>query len=143
MRNRWTRRSLVVLVFTFFIVVFVDFQLRTSSFTKSNVAHRPSAGARHGSIGQVPSAHSSVYNSSSSINGGGRESKLSENNGGESVAKRVHATQPKLRLDDIYVAVKTTARFHKTRLALLLDTWISRTKAHVSVCLTSHRLMEI
>ncbi|XP_032419167.1 beta-1,3-N-acetylglucosaminyltransferase manic fringe [Xiphophorus hellerii] len=133
MRNRWTRRSLVVLVFTFFIVVFVDFQLRTSSFTKSNVAHRPSAGARHGSIGQVPSAHSSVHNSSSSINGGGRESKLSENNGGESVAERVHATQPKLRLDDIYVAVKTTARFHKTRLALLLDTWISRTKAHTFI----------
>ncbi|XP_014904679.1 beta-1,3-N-acetylglucosaminyltransferase manic fringe [Poecilia latipinna] len=134
MHKRWTRRSLVVLIFTFFIVVFVDFQLRSSSFTKSNVAHHPSAGARHGSIGQVPSAHRSVYNSSSSsIKGGGRESKLNENNGGESVAKRVHATQPKLRLDDIYVAVKTTARFHKTRLALLLDTWISRTKAHTFI----------
>ncbi|XP_008433914.1 beta-1,3-N-acetylglucosaminyltransferase manic fringe [Poecilia reticulata] len=134
MRKRWTRRSLVVLIFTFFIVVFVDFQLRTSSFTKSNVAHRPSAGARHGPIGQVLSAHSSVYNSSSSsIKGDGRESKLNENNGGEWVAKRVHATQPKLRLDDIYVAVKTTARFHKTRLALLLDTWISRTKAHTFI----------
>uniref|UniRef100_A0A3B1K0V5 MFNG O-fucosylpeptide 3-beta-N-acetylglucosaminyltransferase n=1 Tax=Astyanax mexicanus TaxID=7994 RepID=A0A3B1K0V5_ASTMX len=37
-----------------------------------------------------------------------------------------------LRVEDIFIAVKTTGRFHSIRLALLLDTWISRTKKHVS-----------
>ncbi|XP_049331473.1 beta-1,3-N-acetylglucosaminyltransferase lunatic fringe [Astyanax mexicanus] len=30
--------------------------------------------------------------------------------------------------DDIFIAVKTTKKFHKSRLELLLDTWISRNK---------------
>lgn len=38
-----------------------------------------------------------------------------------------------LEIRDIFIGVKTTGRFHKTRLALLLETWISRTKDHVSV----------
>lgn len=127
MRKRWMRRSLLVLTFTFFIYVFVDFQLRTSgSFPKLNAAHRPSPAALHGSIAK--DAQSSVYNSSI-----GRASKLNGNNGEESVAKDAHAAQPKLSLDDIYIAVKTTWRFHETRLALLLDTWISRSKAHTFI----------
>lgn len=129
MRKRWIRRSLLVLIFTFFIIVFVDFQLRTSSssFPKLNTAHRPSPATLHGSIAK--DAQNSVSNSSIR-----RASKLNGNNGEESVAKGAQATLPKLSLDDIYIAVKTTGRFHETRLALLLDTWISRTKAHVSVC---------
>ncbi|XP_077575608.1 beta-1,3-N-acetylglucosaminyltransferase manic fringe-like [Stigmatopora nigra] len=38
-----------------------------------------------------------------------------------------------LRLDDIFIAVKTTGKFHGTRLALLLDTWISTTKTHTFI----------
>ncbi|XP_077425891.1 beta-1,3-N-acetylglucosaminyltransferase manic fringe-like isoform X2 [Vanacampus margaritifer] len=38
-----------------------------------------------------------------------------------------------LRLEDIFIAVKTTGRFHGTRLALLLDTWISTTKTHTFI----------
>ncbi|KAI4890672.1 hypothetical protein NFI96_002020 [Prochilodus magdalenae] len=37
-----------------------------------------------------------------------------------------------LRLHDIFIAVKTTGRFHGSRLELLLDTWISKTKEHVT-----------
>ncbi|XP_001521629.1 beta-1,3-N-acetylglucosaminyltransferase manic fringe [Ornithorhynchus anatinus] len=33
-----------------------------------------------------------------------------------------------LALGDVFVAVKTTRRFHQSRLELLLDTWISRTR---------------
>lgn len=33
---------------------------------------------------------------------------------------------------DIFIAVKTTKKFHKARLELLLDTWISRNKEMVS-----------
>lgn len=39
---------------------------------------------------------------------------------------------PQLSLEQVFIAVKTTGRFHGTRLALLLQTWISRTKAQVS-----------
>uniref|UniRef100_A0A3Q4GYK3 MFNG O-fucosylpeptide 3-beta-N-acetylglucosaminyltransferase n=1 Tax=Neolamprologus brichardi TaxID=32507 RepID=A0A3Q4GYK3_NEOBR len=45
-----------------------------------------------------------------------------------SVPEDAHVSQPELKVEDVYIAVKTTGRFHKTRLALLLETWISRTK---------------
>lgn len=38
-----------------------------------------------------------------------------------------------LRLEDVYIAVKTTGKFRDTRLELLLRTWISRTKAHTYI----------
>ncbi|XP_051940609.1 beta-1,3-N-acetylglucosaminyltransferase manic fringe isoform X2 [Hippocampus zosterae] len=38
-----------------------------------------------------------------------------------------------LRLEDIFISVKTTGRFHGTRLALLLKTWISTTKTHTFI----------
>ncbi|MEQ2161649.1 hypothetical protein GOODEAATRI_011638, partial [Goodea atripinnis] len=131
MRKRWIRRSLLVLIFTFLIIVFVDFQLSTSSFPKLNAAHRPLPSGLRGSILQVSSAAKDAQSSVHSISE--TESKPNENNGEESVFAGAHATLPQLRLDDIYIAVKTTGRFHKTRLELLLDTWISRTKAHTFI----------
>lgn len=41
-------------------------------------------------------------------------------------------TPPTLKMEDIFIAVKTTGKFHNSRLSLLLETWISKTKAHVS-----------
>lgn len=41
------------------------------------------------------------------------------------------APSPPLEPEQIFIAVKTTGRFHGTRLALLLQTWISRTKEQV------------
>uniref|UniRef100_U3DI56 Beta-1,3-N-acetylglucosaminyltransferase n=1 Tax=Callithrix jacchus TaxID=9483 RepID=U3DI56_CALJA len=35
---------------------------------------------------------------------------------------------PELQLGDVFIAVKTTRAFHRLRLELLLDTWVSRTK---------------
>ncbi|KAK7930598.1 hypothetical protein WMY93_006993 [Mugilogobius chulae] len=42
-------------------------------------------------------------------------------------------TEAPLKLEDIYIAVKTTGKFHKTRLALLLQTWMSKTRAHTFI----------
>ncbi|KAM9770534.1 beta-1,3-N-acetylglucosaminyltransferase manic fringe [Menidia menidia] len=131
MRKRWIRRRLLVLIFTFFIIVFVNFQLRTNNFPKLNVGHHPSTVALHSSVQQVPS---SAKDAQSSVNNHphGGESKLNDRRR-QSVSEGAHVTQPRLRLEDIYIAVKTTGRFHKTRLALLLETWISRTKAHTFI----------
>ncbi|EFB26718.1 hypothetical protein PANDA_002488, partial [Ailuropoda melanoleuca] len=40
---------------------------------------------------------------------------------------------PKLRLHDVFIAVKTTRAFHRSRLELLLDTWVSRTREQTFV----------
>lgn len=37
-----------------------------------------------------------------------------------------------LRLHDVFIAVKTTRAFHRSRLELLLDTWVSRTREQVT-----------
>lgn len=37
-----------------------------------------------------------------------------------------------LQLQDVYIAVKTTRAFHHSRLDLLLDTWVSRTREQVT-----------
>lgn len=131
MQKRWIRRKLPVLIFTFFIILYVDFQLRTSSLPKLSAAHYPSPGALHRSIQQAPSpakdAQNPAGNSSSSSSSGDRGRPASDDGTG------AHVTQPKLKLEDIFVAVKTTGRFHKTRLTLLLETWISRTKTHTFI----------
>lgn len=38
----------------------------------------------------------------------------------------------KLELSDIFIAVKTTRKYHKSRLELLIQTWVSRAKKQVS-----------
>lgn len=44
-----------------------------------------------------------------------------------------YRTEGSLSLGDIFIAVKTTKRFHQSRMELLLDTWISRAREQVSV----------
>lgn len=39
---------------------------------------------------------------------------------------------PELQLKDVFIAVKTTRTFHRSRLELLLDTWVSRTREQVT-----------
>ena len=41
------------------------------------------------------------------------------------------ATAPRLRPDDVFIAVKTTRKNHGPRLGLLLRTWISRARRQV------------
>ena len=124
MHKTWTRRRLTVLMFTFFIILFVDLQLRTSDPPKLSVVPAPPAGALQRAIQNAPSASRGAQRPAG---GGSREA-------GHPTTEGPHVTQPKLRQEDIFIAVKTTGRFHKTRLALLVETWISRTKAHVSPC---------
>ncbi|XP_076583471.1 beta-1,3-N-acetylglucosaminyltransferase manic fringe [Chaetodon auriga] len=124
MHKRWICRRLPVLIFTFFIILYVDFQLRTSSLPKLSAAHHPSPGAPLSSIQQAPSPAKDAQSPASNSSSWSR---------GQSGSGGAHVTQQKLKLEDIFVAVKTTGRFHKTRLALLLETWISRTKAHTFI----------
>ncbi|XP_009491295.1 beta-1,3-N-acetylglucosaminyltransferase manic fringe [Pelecanus crispus] len=44
-----------------------------------------------------------------------------------------YRTEGSLTLGDIFIAVKTTKRFHQSRMELLLDTWISRTREQTYV----------
>ncbi|XP_028428469.1 beta-1,3-N-acetylglucosaminyltransferase manic fringe-like [Perca flavescens] len=123
MQKKWIRRRLTVLILTIFIILYVDFQLRTSSPPKLSVAHHPSPFVHQPPIHRALSPATDAQTPSSSSTG----------NGGHPASGVAHVTQPKLKLEDIFVAVKTTGRFHKTRLALLLETWISRTKAHTFI----------
>lgn len=126
MRKRWLLRRLPPLLFTFFLILYVDSQLRTGSHPKlTSVAHHPSAGAPHRFIQQDPSTANEAKKAAGNSSNG---------NEGHPASEGAHVIQPKLKLEDIFIAVKTTGRFHNTRLALLLETWISRTKAHVSMC---------
>lgn len=125
MYKRCIRRWLPVFIFTFFIILYVDFQLRTSSIPKLSAVQRPSPGASHRALQQPPNSHKDARNPAHNSGSSGSR---------HSATEGAHASQPKLKQDDIFIAVKTTGRFHQTRLALLLETWISRTKAHVSLC---------
>lgn len=45
-----------------------------------------------------------------------------------------YRSEGSLTLGDIFIAVKTTKRFHQSRMELLLDTWISQAREQVRVC---------
>ncbi|XP_061868104.1 beta-1,3-N-acetylglucosaminyltransferase manic fringe isoform X1 [Colius striatus] len=69
-----------------------------------------------------------------------QQSKASPEGGGERGQRdpRVHppegySTEGTLTLGDIFIAVKTTKRFHQSRMELLLDTWISRVREQTYV----------
>nr|XP_020473505.1 beta-1,3-N-acetylglucosaminyltransferase manic fringe-like [Monopterus albus] len=132
MNKRWIRRRLPVLIFTFFIILYVDFHLHTNSHPKLSAGHHPSPGAVHHTIQQAPSSpkHAQIP-ARNSCTSGNRQ--ITDGHGGDPAAHGARVTQAKLKQEDIFIAVKTTGRFHKTRLALLLETWISRTKAHTFI----------
>lgn len=50
------------------------------------------------------------------------------------------ATAPRLRPDDVFIAVKTTRKNHGPRLGLLLRTWISRARRQVGPARGPRRL---
>ncbi|KAK5925888.1 hypothetical protein CgunFtcFv8_021505 [Champsocephalus gunnari] len=126
-KKKWIRRKLPTCICTFFIILYVDFQLRSSSLPKLSLAHPLVPGPLQRSIQEAPSParHAQIP--------GGNSSDGRAEDGGHSDSEDAHVTLPKLKLEDIFIAVKTTGRFHETRLALLLETWISRTKAHTFI----------
>lgn len=131
------------MIFTFFIILYVDFQLRTgSSPPRLRVVQAPAPGAPQRAIQQAAAllppasgAHEAAGTNNNSRSNGGNGG--GGGDGGFPVQEDARVTAPPLRQEDIFIAVKTTGRFHATRLALLLETWISRTKAHVSPLLKS------
>lgn len=48
------------------------------------------------------------------------------------------SAKEKLELKDIFIAVKTTRKYHKTRLNLLFQTWISQAKGQVRTHHSTH-----
>uniref|UniRef100_A0A8B9F689 O-fucosylpeptide 3-beta-N-acetylglucosaminyltransferase n=1 Tax=Amazona collaria TaxID=241587 RepID=A0A8B9F689_9PSIT len=60
--------------------------------------------------------------------GGGRRQEDPQVHGPEE-----YRTEGSLTLEDIFIAVKTTKRFHQSRMELLLDTWISRAREQTYV----------
>ncbi|XP_048019809.1 beta-1,3-N-acetylglucosaminyltransferase manic fringe [Megalobrama amblycephala] len=109
--------ALPVFALTLFILVLLDLQLRTRSDQNPTA---PLARERTQSISRTVAVnqHTDVVN---------------EKQKQKRQKWREVKPQPPLELTDIFIAVKTTGRFHKTRLALLLETWISRTKDHTYI----------
>ncbi|KAG7460418.1 beta-1,3-N-acetylglucosaminyltransferase manic fringe-like [Solea senegalensis] len=120
MKRRWIRRRLLVLIFTFFIILYVDFQLNTSNPPKLSAPHGPPS-----PIQQTPSPADDAQKPATHS--------ISSTGGHLTTEDAPVIIQPRVRQEEIFIAVKTTGRFHKTRLALLLETWISRTKAHTFI----------
>lgn len=142
MHKKRILRTLPVLILTFFIIIFVDFKLRT--LPKLNAIHISLPNAFQRSIQEAPSSAkgalnpvqedpSSAKGASNSVRSSDVNEEIDTGRNRLKASERRHATPSPLKLTDIFIAVKTTGRFHKTRLVLLLETWISRTKAHVSV----------
>ncbi|XP_076002947.1 beta-1,3-N-acetylglucosaminyltransferase manic fringe [Genypterus blacodes] len=131
MHKRWILRRLPVFILTFSIILYVDFQLRTSRLPRTSAAHA-SPGAPHRSIQQAPSPAWDSPNAAKG-NGSGNSREARPHRGTSRFSERRHVSPSKLRLEDIFIAVKTTGRFHKTRLALLLETWITKTKTHTFI----------
>ncbi|KAF3688009.1 Beta-1,3-N-acetylglucosaminyltransferase manic fringe [Channa argus] len=129
MRKRWVCRRLPILIFAFFIILYVDFQLRTSSLPKLSAVNHPSPGAAQRAFQQDPSSAKDAQNPATSSSSSIDDNRQS----GHSTSEGARVTQSKLTQEDIFIAVKTTGRFHRTRLALLLETWVSRTKAHTFI----------
>lgn len=70
---------------------------------------------------------------SNDVNKGTTDSKdktvLGRNGGGQSGFRTLES----LELKDIFIAVKTTKKYHRSRLELLIETWISEAKEQVRI----------
>ncbi|XP_015215048.2 beta-1,3-N-acetylglucosaminyltransferase manic fringe [Lepisosteus oculatus] len=141
---------------TLFLVVLVDLQLRTEERLKPGTAGglggsgprqrpsaeltrpeshpaRPPAGKSVRSAQRPDTAAAAMNRSLADLERQieDRRRRLSERAG----QRRTPTPAPSgaLRLQDVFIAVKTTEKFHSTRLALLLETWISRTREHTYI----------
>ncbi|XP_064179753.1 beta-1,3-N-acetylglucosaminyltransferase manic fringe isoform X1 [Anguilla rostrata] len=124
---------------TFFIILLVDLQLRARHSQKSNKAslfrglfvRRPaqdlltSAGEREQKSLDSPLDLAEAPQTGSALR------QVNQPYGRKEIQPRL--LDAHLQLSDIFIAVKTTGRFHSTRLSLLLETWISRTKEHTFI----------
>ncbi|KAM4612280.1 beta-1,3-N-acetylglucosaminyltransferase manic fringe [Polymixia lowei] len=134
MHKRGILRTLPVLVLTFFIILYVDFQLRTRSLAKHNIIGDPSPNALRLTIQEPRSSAKDPSNPARTQQDAAGDPRHQDQLQGRIWSSEGGRVTPSpLKLTDIFIAVKTTGKFHKTRLALLLETWISRTKAHTFI----------
>ncbi|KAM8843373.1 beta-1,3-N-acetylglucosaminyltransferase manic fringe isoform 2-T2 [Synchiropus picturatus] len=116
--KRWVFRTLTFSVVTFIIILYADLQLQTP--TLSEPALRVPAAAALQRTVQRTGPHESTRTRSDSI----RPRKYT---------RHTTSASSKLKIEDVYIAVKTSGKFHKTRLRVILDTWVSITKTHTFI----------
>lgn len=109
-------RALPVVAFTLFVLVLLNLQLRTRS------DQQPGALLAHGLI------RSHAQTSSRTTDRNHHRDAATETQKPDAQSRVETKPKSPVVLSDIFIAVKTTGRFHKSRLALLLETWISQTK---------------
>lgn len=124
-------RALGGVLLTYFVIVLVDLQLRTKNPITTTLAERSVVGPRERQVEDDSLSSKYDFPKDSVKHGDGAQSEISpEKSKVKTNGRSVFRTS--LEPQDIFIAVKTTGRFHRTRLDLLLDTWISITKDHVS-----------
>eukprot|EP00061_Rhincodon_typus_P004924 g23745.t1 len=105
---------------TFLLVALVDYQMREERSGSRLKASRFSVSL---------SGHSSGEEPLSDRGGGAVAGYIGKPRGqvhSRFAAGPLTDREHKVELRDIFIAIKTTRKFHKTRLELLLKTWISR-----------------
>ncbi|XP_010903142.1 beta-1,3-N-acetylglucosaminyltransferase manic fringe [Esox lucius] len=148
MQKKRLLRILPVFILTFSIILFVDFQLRTRKRHKLHFIHDMSEGipqhwnqggphspAKEASIPAKPAHRTAISLINLTLVGLKAEIERKRYRSWMSFEQRdrIVVTPSPLKLTDIFLAVKTTRRFHNTRLYLLLETWISKTKEHTFI----------
>ena len=118
---RWKLLTMPGFVVTFFLIIYMDVQLRS----RHQSGPLPALFQRSIQEARAPGSDAPIP----AIVLAPRRDLLPGRN---SAPERRFVDQSQLKLADVFVAVKTSGKFHKTRLALLLETWIARTKTHVS-----------
>uniref|UniRef100_A0A8B9Z2A0 MFNG O-fucosylpeptide 3-beta-N-acetylglucosaminyltransferase n=1 Tax=Buteo japonicus TaxID=224669 RepID=A0A8B9Z2A0_9AVES len=99
------------------------------SVTLFSVRHRGAQETtRYPGLGEGISEKPEQRSKASPEGGGGREQRDLQVRPPEG-----YRTEERLTLGDIFIAVKTTKRFHQSRMELLLDTWISRAREQTYV----------
>ncbi|KAM9637634.1 beta-1,3-N-acetylglucosaminyltransferase manic fringe isoform 1-T1 [Morphnus guianensis] len=99
------------------------------SVTLFSVRHRGAQETtRYPGVGEGISEKPEQRSKASAEGGGGREQKDLQVRPPEG-----YRAEERLTLGDVFIAVKTTKRFHQSRMELLLDTWISRAREQTYV----------
>ncbi|XP_063055170.1 beta-1,3-N-acetylglucosaminyltransferase manic fringe isoform X2 [Engraulis encrasicolus] len=125
-------RALGGVLLTYFVIVLVDLQLRTKNPITTTLAERSVVGPRERQVEDDSLSSKYDFPKDSVKRGDGAQSEISpEKSKVKTNGRSVFRTS--LEPQDIFIAVKTTGRFHRTRLDLLLDTWISITKDHTFI----------
>ncbi|KAM9792305.1 beta-1,3-N-acetylglucosaminyltransferase manic fringe [Neosynchiropus ocellatus] len=110
--KRWILRTLAFSIFTFVIILYADLQLQTKGLSEpapgvqpSIQRNRPPKPSRTRSDSVRPRKH----------------------------ARHATSASSELKIEEVYIAVKTSGKFHQSRVSVILDTWVSITKTHTFI----------